>query len=466
MQQDAQWGESLSLKSGPKYKALVGSLSRAIAAGVLAPGDRLPPVRQLAWKLGITPGTVARAYTILTEQGVLEAAVGRGTFVAPPKTPVQDDIWARPSDGPEAETINLFSPTLPDVGQVAAIRAALHGAAEASADDLLAYPTRDGYLPAREAALQWIKSPSLGPATSEDLVLSHGGQNAIMLIFQTLLRGQRPVVLVEELSYAGFRRAAELLRVEVVGVPSDANGVIPEALEAAARKHDAQIFCTSPEVHNPTSLWTPLERRKAIVAVCARCNVDIIDDDCYRMGAALAPSYRALYPGRGWYVSSLSKIYTPSLRVGFALAPQGRGPEVRRAAEYGFYGLARPLVDVMQAILTDPKAPVYTQDIRDHMGRYQRIAVNALGGFELHWQRDVPFLWLNLPSGWRAAAFCRAAEGQGVQIRSADEFALRDGRAPHAVRIAINGLVSEPEFEAAMMRLRQLLDNPPEIIAV
>ena len=60
----------------------------------------------------------------------------------------------------------------------------------------------------------------------------------------------------------------------------------------------------------------------------------------------------------------------------------------------------------------------------------------------------------------------RAAEAQGVLIRSADEFALRDGRAPHAVRIAVNAHVSLRSFDAAMQRLRYLLDNPPEQISV
>ena len=100
------------------------------------------------------------------------------------------------------------------------------------------------------------------------------------------------------------------------------------------------------------------------------------------------------------------------------------------------------------------------------MGEYVRVTVNALGGFDLNWAPDVPFVWLNLPSGWRAAAFSRAAEREGIQLRSADEFALRDGRAPNAVRIAMNGHVSLQRFEDAMLRLRALLDNPPEQISV
>lgn len=71
---------------GPKYKAVVALIQNQIAEGGLEVGIKLPPVRDMAWQLQITPGTVARAYTILTDEGVLRAEVGRGTFVAEPVT--------------------------------------------------------------------------------------------------------------------------------------------------------------------------------------------------------------------------------------------------------------------------------------------------------------------------------------------------------------------------------------------
>ena len=65
--------------SRPKYAVLESAVRAAIDRGALPPGTRLPPVRELAWKIGVTPGTVARAYSRLTDKGILSAAVGRGT---------------------------------------------------------------------------------------------------------------------------------------------------------------------------------------------------------------------------------------------------------------------------------------------------------------------------------------------------------------------------------------------------
>jgi DNA-binding transcriptional MocR family regulator len=460
---------SLTEKPGPKYKRVADTIRLAVESGTLQVGAKLPPVRELAYQLSITPGTVARAYTILTDEGILQAEVGRGTFVAERETAVMDDVWSRQLHLLERSNpnhVSLFSPRLVDVGQVKLIREALRKAADCDRLALLNYPTRDAYQPVRQAVVDWLSDTPLGPLSERDVVLTHGGQNAVMTVMQAILKESNPTILVEDLSYAGFRRAAEILRAKVVGVAIDENGIVPEALEAAIKKSGASVLCTSPEVHNPTGAFTPLERRKEILAILRRHNVQLIEDDCYRMGEARAPTYRALAPELSWHVTSISKSLTPALRVGFAIAPVGKSADLRRVAEYGFFGLAQPLAEVTRQLLSDPRSKKLVQTVRDEMAEYVRVAVNALGAFELTWDSQVPFLWLRLPSGWRAGAFTRAAEGQGVQLRSADEFALRDGRAPNAVRIAVNGHVTLARFEDAMLRLRMLLDNPPEQISV
>lgn len=470
---DTIWQPEILVGPGPKYKAVMHAIRDSIAANRLLAGDKLPPVRDLAWKLGITPGTVARAYTLMTDDGTLVAEVGRGTFVAKPPlhTPLLGDLPIEIDVAPHGvEThdyqVNLFSPHLPNVGQAPLIRTLLAEVAQDPPSGMMHYPTRTGSKAARAAAVEWLSSAPLGSVGVDDVVLAHGGQNAIMLIFQALLRGRRPAVLVEELAYPGFRRAAEMLRAEVVPVAMDADGVIAEALETAAKAHDAQVFCTSPEVHNPTCGFTPLQRRKELAAVARRHDLQILEDDCYRLGAAQAPSYRMLVPERTWYVSSLSKSVTPALRFGIAIAPAGRAAGLRRTAEYSHFGLATPMTDLCAKLLVDPRLPGISDKARDRIGLYVQRAVNILGGYDLAWRADVPFLWLRLPQGWRAGAFVQAAEARGVRIRPAEEYASRDARVPHAVRFAINAGVSVASFEGAITRLRELLDNPPEQIGV
>jgi DNA-binding transcriptional MocR family regulator len=100
------------------------------------------------------------------------------------------------------------------------------------------------------------------------------------------------------------------------------------------------------------------------------------------------------------------------------------------------------------------------------MNSQLRMAINYLGHYDIQWMDDVPFIWLELPYGWRSGEFVQAAEGIGILLKSAEEFGLRQSTTVHAVRIALDGTLSMAEFEAAIRRLVELLDNPPEKITV
>lgn len=475
---DTIWSPDVLIAAKPKYKAVVTMIRDQIAVGGLKAGQKLPPVRDLAWQLQITPGTVARAYTVLTDSGVLRAEVGRGTFVAepgidlskglaePPLNLIEMDV-IKHNTGPDQETVNLFSPHLPNGGQSELIRSILAEIAQEPPSGMMHYPSRRSAKPAREAMVRFLEGAPIGKIDEQDVVLCHGGQNGIQLVMQTVLRGRRPTVFVEELSYPGFRRGAELVRADVVPISCDGDGIIPEALEAATAQHpEAQLLCTSPEVHSPTCGYTPMDRRHAIVEVARKADLQIMEDDCYRMGRAEGVGYRQLAPERGWYVSSISKTITPALRIGCAIGPRGMAPALHRSAEHGYFGLSTPMIDLAAALLSHPRLPAIMERSRLGVEAYIKTAVNTLGSFDLLWRQDVPFLWLQLPQGWRASAFCQAAEKRGVQVRAAEEFACRDAQSPHAIRMAVNGGVSLQRFEAAMEALRDLLENPPEEIRV
>lgn len=86
----------------PPFEQIRRQLEHLVAAGLLAPGTRLPPVRQLAADLGLAPGTVARAYSELESAGVLTTRRGGGTTVAP--RAVSDPVAQEPGGGPARES--------------------------------------------------------------------------------------------------------------------------------------------------------------------------------------------------------------------------------------------------------------------------------------------------------------------------------------------------------------------------
>ncbi|MCG7492109.1 PLP-dependent aminotransferase family protein [Thalassobius sp. Cn5-15] len=454
------WLPDLSNAGRSKYKALANAIRDGVAVGDLRSGEKLLPVRELAYQLSVTPGTVARAYSVLTEEGVLSAGVGRGTFVA--ETTTRSD----PSyDWPQI--LSLRSPLLPDMGQGELIRDAMRKTADTiGARDLLSYPTRAMDLPLRRALRRWMSDLPVGAFTAEELVLTHGAQNALLMVMQTVLKGPDPVIAVEELTYTGFRRAAALCNARAVAVRTDEEGPVVADLERLVREEGVQLFCTSSEVSNPTVRFTSARRRQEVAQLARRLGLHIVDDDCYSIGNHQAESYYSLLPERGWYVSSLSKALTPALRVGYVVPPKEYVADLERTAHFNSFGLSPVLSDLALHFMEDPRMLTVAAKVRARISELVRTAVNHLGAYDLSWNEDVPLLWLRLPEGWRTASFLHAAESSGVLLRSAEDFALRDGRAPHAVRIAVNGMVDQERFEAGILRLAELLDNPQEEIGV
>jgi DNA-binding transcriptional MocR family regulator len=465
---DTIWTPDLTQFAGPKYLALTRALRAAIADGTLPPNAQLPTVRDLAWHLKVTPGTVARAYQMATQDGLLAAVVGRGTFVAgvTPRLGPQRSLYTDRAGSATSGPVDLRPPLLPDVGQAAAFAAAMQAIAQKPALDWQDYPTQSGEAPLRAAICDWVQDRALGDFGPEDIALTHGGQNALLMVMLCCLRGDRPVVLVEELAYAGFRSAARLARAEVVGVEIDHEGVIPESLEAACRRHRPQILCLTPEAQNPTAVKMGAVRRAKIIEIARLYDLQIIEDGCYAPSLRSLATMRAMAPERVWHIGSLSKTISAALRIGFIICPVGMGEAGRLTVQHSSFALALPISEIMLQLLSNGEAERLRRAALVEMECRVDLVVSRLGRFDLAWQPGLPITWLKLPSGWRASAFARMASEQGVFVRPADEFALVHGRAPNAVRIAIAGHMPIARLDRALRLLERLLDSPPFEVAV
>ena len=98
--------------------------------------------------------------------------------------------------------------------------------------------------------------------------------------------------------------------------------------------------------------------------------------------------------------------------------------------------------------------------------RRAKMAANVLGQWDIQWNPKVAFIWLKMPSGWRASSFQRACEQNNILIRPADEFALFDGKAPNAARITFGATLTDTEFETALQSIAKILQTRPDMIGL
>ena len=460
---DTKWATLQNTAGKSKYKALAQAIRDGIGSGDLEKGAQLPPVRELAYRLGITPGTVARAYTLLTEEGRLIAEVGRGTFVAGASHRVQQD--SPPIFEPVDEGIADFrSARVPDVGQGLLIDEALIRLGKSHRRLNIDYPTAATDREARQAVVDWIGPVRVGGLDADHIVLGHGAQNCVVLALQAELHGARPVILTDELAYPGVRHAARLLRADLVGVPMDEHGIIPAALAETYRTHGGQVLLTAAEVHSPTTTQTGYARKKEIAAVAERYGLMIIEDDCHTIAPTDVPAYRAILPRQSYYVSSLTKSVSGALRFGYAATPLGRSKGMHEVAQNSFHGLAQPILDVCADLLSSGVAAEIRSEVIRYMAERVRLAVNRLGGWDLRWREEVPFVWLQLPTGWRVSSFALACAQKGISVRPADQFALAGQPAPNAVRLAVTTCVREARYLQALDDMNALLANPARVV--
>ena len=119
------------------------------------------------------------------------------------------------------------------------------------------------------------------------------------------------------------------------------------------------------------------------------------------------------------------------------ICPTGCGEAGRLSAQHSFFALPLPLSALCLELFRSGAAGQIFADVQGSIDARVQSFVNRLGAFDLRWIEGMPFAYLHLPQGWRATSFARAAEEAGVLVRTADQYAPAQGRAPFAVRLAI-----------------------------
>lgn len=459
------WHPDLTRHIGPKFRALANALREAARSGELAPGTRLPPMRDLAWRLKVTTGTVARAYQLAATEGVVESHVGRGSFIAgpPAERPALQPLLYESVDQDRNEIVDLRVPRLPDMGQPALIGRMLAGLGNELNDDILDYTPLCRDRECREALVGWMMRRPVGPLGADDLVLTNGGQHAITLAMSLALSDRPAKAMIESLTYPGIIHAARLMRTETLPVETDGQGMIPADLERVTRDSGARLLCLTPSAQNPTLASMGPERRDQIIAIARRHDLQIVEDECYAPSTLAdgLPTLRMLAPERVWHIASLSKIIAAGLRFGMMICPQGRGQAGRIAAQHSHMGIALPMMALVTRMVAGGEAARIASDVSVEVEDRRLMAVDVLAPLGAVSQPGVPILWLPLPAPWRAEDFVARLAASGVILRPASDFHFGPGEPPEAVRIALNCRQDRARLAEALATVAQMAMSGP-----
>ncbi|UWQ50869.1 aminotransferase-like domain-containing protein [Leisingera caerulea] len=449
-----QWTPARLDGARPRYLELAEAIKSDIDAGVLEPGDRLPPQRRVAQELGLDFSTVSRGYAEAVRRGYIESFVGRGTYVrAAEALPGRPDPRRALEEDPKMN----MPPEPDDPALLARMQKGLAHVA-ANLQPLLRYQSVTGSPQDRATAADWMQANGL-PCVPERLVITPGAHASIYAIL-TVLCEPGSTVLCEDVTYPGLRSIAARLGIRLIGLAGDKDGVQPDALEKAITGHWPAALYLNPTLQNPTTRTMPAKRRQEIAAVLQKHDLPLIEDDAYCFVDNGAPqAVSSLIPDLGWHIAGLSKCFGAGLRLAYTTVPQRAVLGQFSQALRSMHVMVSPLnLALLGRWIEDGTAAAIQKFIRKAAAERQALAGEVLKDCFTDSDPLAFNRWLTLPRGTSRAEVMGRMAGRQIGIMPSDAFTVT-GLPQEAVRVCLGGPIGLEELRADLIALNDAVNR-------
>lgn len=328
------------------------------------------------------------------------------------------------------------------------------------AQEALQYGTTEGYAPLREWVAAQLEAAGSAGVTAQNVQILSGSQQALDLLGKMFLDPGDTMVVAAP-TYMGALRAFDAYEPRYLSVPTDDEGMLPDALEAALKTRPKLVYVI-PNFDNPTGITMSLERRKVLVELAARYGVPILEDNPYgelRFEGEALPNLHALAPDGVIYCGTFSKIMVPGFRLAWVVA----APEV-----ITLLTRTKQAADLHTATFTQMIAYEVTKDgfmnaqierVRDYYRGQRDLMLGALEQYmprEVQWTRPSGgmFLWCTLPEGLNATEIAYDAVKEDVAYVPGETF-YADSSILNTLRLSYSVATPE-EVDTGIRRLGQV----------
>lgn len=432
--------------------------------------------------LGVSPTTVRLAVAELVREGRVETVSGSGTFIAHrPDTRASlasrgDRSWQTVALGPHHTDVDLLSEVLdplrshsgidtidlaggyPDVSLQPTSLVARSMAATGRRPGTFDRAPVEGIGPLRD----WF-GERVGPGRDRDVLITPGGQAALLLVFRSLgLPGD--TVLMESPTYVGAIAAARAAGLTPVPVPVDRAGLLPDELAEAARRTGATLAYLQPRFHNPTGITLAGERRAGVMALADARGLVLVEDDWLidlDDPVTARPPLAADDPdGHVIHVHSLTKSVAPGLRIAGVSAVGAVARRLRSGRAVEDFFVSPILQEIALEVVTSPSWPRHLRRLGSLLAHRQavlRAALSRAGGWSGEQTGGPLHLWLEPPPGVDPDELRSAALRHGVLIVSGTQWHAGD---PPAPRVRISNAAGPPAaIDEGVRRLAAAVDG-------
>jgi DNA-binding transcriptional MocR family regulator len=463
------------------YEHLASQLKDHIRQGVYPPGERVPSVRRLSERQGVSPATVIAAYRLLESHGWLEARPQSGFFARHPESAPPPALTSEANGGPTAVNVtelavrlsrNTQRPELVSFGAAVPhadflplkpLRASLNRSLRSAGDagSHYSFPPGERLLRQRIARRAADHGCRFGP---DDIVVTDGCQEALNLALRAVAKAG-DIIAIETPAFFGTLQAIESLGMQALEIPSDpVSGLSLEALSLALERWPVRAAVSVANFSNPTGSLMPDGHKSKLVRLLSTRGIPLIEDDIYGDLAHGRDRPRAAkaYDSDGWvlHCSSFSKTVAPGYRVGW-MAP-GRW---RKQVEHLKYVGTMANATLPQLAIAD-----YLADSRyeRHLTRVRRAYADNLARMQAAIARFFPagtrasqpvggfLVWVELPNGCDTMGLYEKALAAGISFTPGRLFSPQD-KYRNCLRLAA-ALPWDARVEAALATLGRLAD--------
>ena len=345
--------------------------------------------------------------------------------------------------------------------------------AERSAAEALQYGPTEGFEETKDCILEVMAAEGMLP-DPEDIIVTTGGQQAIDLICKTLIDPGDPVIC-EAPTYPGAVPTFCSYQADVIQIECDADGMRVEELEPlldrlARAGRTPKFIYSVPTFQNPAGVTMSIERRARLVELARQRELLVVEDNPYGLlrygGEALPPLYQLDGGDFVLYVGTFSKILSPGIRLGWAVAP----PPVMEKIVLG-----KQAADLCTSSMTQYFVREYFAEgrwrryIEDLSAIYRRRRDAMLAALREHFPAEAAwtapegglFIWATLPEYIDTTDLLAKALRADVAFVPG-QAAYVDGRGGSSMRLNFSG-VREAEIEEGVRRIGKTIDEQVEL---
>ncbi|MBS4217463.1 PLP-dependent aminotransferase family protein [Bacillus sp. FJAT-49711] len=448
------WKPSIDKTKKPIYKELSRKLEQDILNGLLLPGTKLPPQRELADYLDLNLSTISKAFKACELKGLLSAIVGSGTFVS------YDALSnAYLLEDTKPKHLIEMGATLPDNASYEPLLLQLKSMIQdTDYEKWFSYGRAGGSLWQKDAAIKLIRRG--GFETSVDHILfANGGQNAIAATLASLCKpGDR--IGVDQHTYPGLKTVAAMLSVQIIPIKSENYEMSPSAFEEACKNENIKGIYLIPDYHNPTASFMSVKKRKVIAEIAKKYNQFIIEDASYHLlHENPLRAVASFAPEQVIYIASLSKSIAPGLRLAYVSVPRQYKESISRALYNLNVSVSPLLAELAARTIVSNQFEVLIERHREQNILRNKVINQYLTDYMCLGDDTGIFRWLLLPGKITGAEFETLAAKQGVQVYAAERFVVGNSCPDRAVRIAVCAPETLEEVEQGMIILNRLLND-------